>query len=75
MISMNIGQLLADAWEHSIKTTPWDDGSDMLTDLLGGPRVSYRERLDRPRRNYRGEIIPQIDVVRHNLWKLKNGIK
>lgn len=68
---MNIGQLLSDAWEHAIKTTPWSDGSDYLCEF-GGPRGTYRERLDRPRKNYRGEVIPQIDVVRYNLAGLKN---
>lgn len=63
---------IARVWQQSLQETPdpfWQ-GSPFITHLMGGPRMTYREQLDRPKLNYRGEVIPQIVLVRANLRRL-----
>lgn len=66
MAHPSLGQLAADAWEHTLRTT---EGPSWWR----GPRPSYRERLDAVKLNYFGEPIPRIEIVRHNLRQLKAG--
>jgi hypothetical protein len=46
----------------------WEDS--VLYAVLNGERRTYRERLDRPRRNVFNEVIPRIVIVRNNIRRL-----
>jgi hypothetical protein len=67
----NIGHTLADAWNKALLECPdpYVD-SRILNPLFGLPCETYREHLDRPRRNYLGHIIPRIALVRR--WMLRD---
>lgn len=51
--------------ENPFRTTAFNE-------ILGLPRVTYRQHLDRVRINFSGENIPRIAIVRDNLWRLGN---
>lgn len=59
--------LVADAWSQVVRETEDPFGGSYG---IFGPRVTYRERLDRVRRNVHGERIPRITLVRANLRRL-----
>lgn len=68
----NLGRLIADLWEQELRETPDPfNNCTFLSEMLGGPRLSYRERLDRQRVNSYGELIPRIVTVRRNLREMK----
>jgi hypothetical protein len=68
----SLSQLVAAAWDHALKTTPSDTGG-LYVLLGGGPRRSYRDRLDAVAVNYFGDPIPRIEIVRRNLEAFKAG--
>jgi hypothetical protein len=66
-MGFSVAAVVADAWERELRESP-DPFDDMLIgSLFDGPRLSYRERLDRQSRNHFGEIIPRIVTVRRNM--------
>ncbi len=62
-------QIVADVWDRVLDETPypWAGQNPMMCKLLGFPCPSYRERLDQPQRNYRGNVIPRIVLVRNRM--------
>ena len=64
--------MVARVWQETLRETPcvWQDMVPLLATRLGMPRMSYRDRLTRRRRNAAGEVIPQIVLVRANLRRL-----
>lgn len=64
-------------WAKVARETPdpWLDDSPLFAHLTGAKPLSYRERLDRPRRNAYGEVIPQIALVRANIRRLGKPTK
>lgn len=70
--------LITDVWEQVQRETPaidWNDSwaSRQLLGRMGAtltPRT-YRDTLDRPRKNAVGEVIPRITLVRANLRRLQ----
>ena len=64
---MSIGNLVAQCWEQSMREYPWPYAPWWFL------RLTYRERLDLPPRNFYGELIPRIVIVRQNLRRLKEG--
>lgn len=67
---VNLADVVADAWDQVLRETPDSFTSDALKELLGAPMSSYRARLDRQPRNFRGDLIPRIVTVRRNLRRL-----
>ena len=67
---MTFAEIVAAAYEEALRDSPAPDYSFVLRRLSGGPYMSYRDQLDRPRRNYAGEVIPWIRLVRRNLRAL-----
>ncbi len=53
-------------WLDVMRNTPCEP-SPLLALLERGPRPTYRERLDRPKVNYKGETIPQRALVERNI--------
>lgn len=64
MINTNRAQQVADAWVWVMDRTRDPFRHDWMFNLF---RKSYRERLDEPVINYKGEVVPRIEVVRLNL--------
>lgn len=61
----NVGDVVVSAWDTAVAETPDPfDASDLLL------KRTYRERLDRLRRNSRGEIISRAVVIRRNMRRL-----
>lgn len=73
MANPNLATIVADAWETELRESPTPFGGEFLLEAIGGPRRTYRERLDAQPRNYFGELIPRIVTVRRNLRRLKAG--
>jgi len=69
MTRPSIGQIIAAAWELAWRDSPWEPDHS-LNHLLGLPTPTYRDRLDRPQRNYRSELIARITIVRNNIRAL-----
>lgn len=65
---MSLASMVADAWDQTLRESP-----DPFTEAswgygwFGTPKRTYRERLDRQRRNVYGDLIPRIATVRRNL--------
>lgn len=71
MARHNLSEIIAAAWEHTLKTSPDPMRNDWLAEHLGViPRTTYRERLDKREINMYGEIIPRIERVRRHLRAL-----
>jgi hypothetical protein len=71
LVAPTITANFADIWAQVMDTTPWDgDACYIFAEMLGYPRLNYRQRLDRPRQNFRGGVIPRISIVRNNLRAL-----
>lgn len=70
-MSKSLAEVMAAAWDEALRDTPdpWRD-VDTWSWRLGGPRLTYRACLDRPRRNHAGAVIPRITIVRGNLRRL-----
>lgn len=58
----SMAQVVVDVWEQVLRESPAMDWLTFFDD-----RLTYREQLDRRRRNAYGDIIPQITLVRRNL--------
>lgn len=73
-MSQGLGALVTDVWSEVVERERHDAPdiwrSDVLLEMLGGPRLSYRERLDRQPVNALGRVIPRIVTVRRNLTRL-----
>jgi hypothetical protein len=63
---------VAQIWEQVMRETPSPFAHDWFSAFFGGPRLSYREQLDRQPTNAYGELIPRIVTVRRNLRALGN---
>lgn len=72
MAQPNIGQIISDVWDDLMRTTedPFMSGYDIFAHLFGARRRTYREILDRTRRNHYGDVIPRIVTIRRNLMRL-----
>lgn len=59
---MTLASVVSGVWEEALRASPdpWE------TDVFG-PRRTYRERLDRPRFNMYGQLIPRIVAVRRHI--------
>lgn len=57
---------LSEVWEQVLRETPVAPAA-VFYEWLTGRRMTYRQRLDEPRYNYRAEMIPRIVLVRRNL--------
>lgn len=70
----DIGKLVADAFEHTLRTTEDPFSRDIrdspLAEFFGVTPYTYRESLDRVKINHFGEPIPRIEIVRQNLRAL-----
>jgi len=63
MANANLASIVAEAWESTLRETP----NPFFTESDVFSRRSYRERLDRIRKNAYGDLIPRIVTVRRNL--------
>jgi hypothetical protein len=70
-VSKSIGEIVVGAWEHTMRTT--EDPLRKPYYLFSRDPRSYREQLHASKLNYYGEVIPQIEIVRQNLQRLKQG--
>lgn len=61
----NVSQIAAEVLERVFRENP-----DPFDTGVFGPRMSYRERLHRPRRNIYGDPIATITLVRRNIRAL-----
>lgn len=68
---INITKIL----EEVLETTPsYFFENDILLEKLNPQfKKSYREKLDKPKINCFGRVIPRIEIVKQNLRKLKEG--
>lgn len=72
----NLSWLVASAWDEVVRESPDPFVMDPLfNEALGLPRMTYRDRLTRPRFNMRGEVIRQIVLVRANLRLLGRPVR
>lgn len=69
MANPHLSQIIAAAWEEQLRETPDPFNNP---DLFGGPRLTYRERLDQQPINCFGQLIPRIVTVRRNIRQTKN---
>lgn len=70
---MNIGDILTREWDRSLKETPYGDPWESVWRREMDPHYkppTYRERLDRPKRNYYGEVIPRRVIIERNIRHL-----
>ncbi len=67
---LSIGDIIAAEWERSLRETPCPENNRLLGWHLGMPQISYRERLDRVKRNWFMQPIPRIVIVRNNIRRL-----
>jgi hypothetical protein len=69
-MAISLGQIISIAYSDMLRTTPWD--MDWLQEYLdpGYRRPLYRDWLVRPRFNFAGKRISQIDIVKGNLRAL-----
>jgi hypothetical protein len=70
-VARQMAQFVADAWEHTLRVSPAPDNGFLFERLGGGPRKTYREQLTERKRNWYGELIPQIEIVKTNIQRLK----
>lgn len=73
MITPNLGRIVAEVWEETLRESPNPfDTCGIFNVILGLPVLSYRERLDRQPYNIFGNLIPRIVTVRRHLRQLGN---
>lgn len=66
----NLGQIVADAFEHVLQTTEDPFRSFSFYDLWTGHHTPYRAYLDRQIVNGFGNVVPRIETVKNNLRRL-----
>lgn len=67
MAKLNTGQILADELERSLRESPDPfSNAHIFDEMLGLPRMSYRDRLDEQPVNCYGQLIPRIVTIRRN---------
>jgi hypothetical protein len=71
-MAQEMSRRVAEEWERTLQETP-DPWKAYGEGPPFGPRLTYRERLDRQPRNGEGALIPRIVTVRRNLRRLKWG--
>ncbi len=69
MSAPNLGDIVASAWEHTLRVSP-DPFRNLSRALFGLPPLSYRDDLHRPLVNHYGVIIPRIVLVAQNIRSL-----
>jgi hypothetical protein len=65
-MALTVGQVVASSYEWVLQRAPYES-SVALLELLEGTRLSYRDRLDRPRYNFRGDRLTRRNMVEWNL--------
>lgn len=64
MVYARVAHVVARVWDEVMRDSPAPDW-----EAYSGGRT-YRERLDAPKRNWSGDVIPRIVLVRWNLRRM-----